>query len=192
VPQPLWPPSCQELVANGDFEEAALAPWKVTGEAALDAGVIYSGEQSLSLSGSPAGLGVASQLLTIPADATEATLFFALRIISEDPDFGSDPQDPFDDHLRVDFRSLSGETLVTLLRAGNTSDGGLNVPWDEYLYRLTPEDMQLLRGEGTVLLYFAADNNDDPEVTSFHVDQVRFCAGWGGMAPRLYVPLVTG
>jgi hypothetical protein len=187
----MWPPECQDLVINGDFEEPLLAPWKVTGEAALEDEVTYSGQRSLSLSGSPAALAEASQLLTLPADLSEATLFFALRVVSQDPDFGSDSQDPFEDHLKVSFRSAQGDTLISLLRAGNTSDGGADLPWDEYLYRLTPEDLQILRGEGIVLLHFMADNNDDAEITSFHVDQVRFCVAQSGLVPRLFVPLVV-
>ena len=189
-PQPLWPPYCQELVSNGDFEEAALTDWQFTGEAVLDEGVAYSGERSLQLAGAYGSTAEAWQLLTIPSDVTAATLFFAVRIHSDDGGFGSDPNDPFDDHLKASFRNLNGKPLISLLRAGNTSDGAPGLPWDEYLYRLTTDDLERLRYGGTVQLYFYADNNNDEQLTSFHVDLVRFCVGWEGMGPRVFVPLV--
>ncbi len=205
LPRPLWPPYCQELVSNGDFEETALTDWprlprlgrglgrgwQFTGEAVLDEGVAYSGERSLRLAGAYGSTAEAWQQLTIPSDVTAATLFFAIRIHSDDGGFGSDPNDPFDDHLKVSFRNLNGKPLISLLRAGNTSDGAPGLPWDEYLYRLTTDDLERLRYEGTVQLHFYADNNDDEETTLFHVDLVRFCAGWAGMGPRVFVPLVV-
>lgn len=194
LPQPLWPPNCRELVANGDFEEPVLTDWRVTGEAALDESVVYSGTRSLRLASTLASSGEAWQLLSVPSDVTAATLFFALRILSSDNGFGSDPSDPsdpFDDHLKASFRNINGKPLISLLRAGNTSDGAPGLPWDEYIYRLTLEDLQRLQQEGMVQLYFTADNNDDEEATSFHIDGVRFCAGWAGMGPRVFVPLVV-
>ncbi len=151
----------------------------------------YSGERSLRLAGAYGSTAEAWQLLTIPSDVTAATLFFAIRIHSDDGGFGSDPNDPFDDHLKASFRNLNGKTLISLLRAGNTSDGAPGLPWDEYIYRLTLEDLQRLQQEGMVQLYFTADNDDDEEATSFHIDGVRFCAGWAGMGPRVFVPLVV-
>ncbi|HUW12075.1 MAG TPA: S8 family peptidase [Anaerolineae bacterium] len=188
-PQPLWPPHCLELVGNGGFEDPLLALWQLGGEASLDKDVTYDGDRSLQISGTPDSSGETWQLLTLPSDATVATLFFAFRIISQDHGFGSDPNDPFDDRLTVGFRSTSGAPLVSLLRAGNSSDGAPGLPWDEYFYRLTAEDLELLRSEGVVQLHFAADNDGDEQVTLFHVDNVRFCAGWEGMRQRVFLPL---
>jgi len=190
-PQPLWPPYCQELVANGDFEGATLSPWEVAGEAALDEGVAYSGDRSLRLAGIRASTAEAWQWLQVPKDITAATLFFAFRIYNHDHDFGSDPRDPFDDHLKAWFRNMNGKPLIPLLRAGNTSDAVPDgLPWDEYFYRLTPEDLDRLRYAGLVQLYFYADNNDDDELTLFHVDGVRFCISRAGIQPWAFMPLV--
>ena len=190
-PLPLWPPYCQELLVNGGFEAAALTPWQVSGEAALDESVVYSGARSLRLAGVRDSTVEAWQPLSLPSDVTAATLFFALRIHSSDVDFGSDPHDPFDDHLKVYFRHLNGQPLIELLRAGNTSDGSPALPWDEYLYRLTAEDLDTLRYAGSVQLHFYADNNDDDATTLFYVDDVRFCVGREGMGPRVFVPLLV-
>jgi subtilisin family serine protease len=187
LPKPLWPPECQELIANGDFEEDELEPWQVEGEVALDEAVVFSGERALRLAGMPDGSASAFQLLDVPGHVREATLFFALRILSQDRGFGNDPMDPFDDHLKASFRDLGGGTLISLLRAGNTSDGGDDLPWDEYLYRLTEEDLDVLRAEETVQLHFAADNNADAQTTSFHIDEVRFCASWAEVEPRVFL-----
>jgi hypothetical protein len=190
VPQPLWPAGCSELLANGDFEDVSAAPWQVTGEATPDQSVAYSGGQSLRLASLPSGSGEAWQQVAVPPDVTAATLFFAVRILSDDAGFGSDPYDAFDDHLTASFRDGDGGTLIALLRAGNTSDGAPDLPWDEYIYRLTADDLDSLRREGTVQLHFAAGNDVDDAATSFHIDAVRFCAG--GMSPPLqvFVPLV--
>jgi len=190
-PQPLWPPDCQEVVVNGDFEAADLTPWQVAGEAALDESVAYSGVRSLRLAGLRASTATAWQRLSLPADTTAATLFFTVRILSSDDDFGSDPYDPFDDHLKADFRNVNGKPLIELLRAGNTSDGSPGLPWDEVLYRLTAEDLTTLRHAGPVQLHFYADNNDDDATTLFHVDDVRLCLGREGMRPRAFAPLVV-
>ena len=186
-PQQLWPPHCLELVANGGFEEPLLAPWQLEGEASLDKDVTYDGDRSLQMSGTPDSSAEAWQILTLPSDVSAATLFFAFRIVSQDHGFGSDPNDPFDDRLTASFRSTSGDPLVSLLRAGNSSDGAPGLPWDEYIYRLTAEDLELLRREEVVQLHFTADNDGDEELTSFHVDHVRFCAGWEGMRPRVFL-----
>jgi len=190
-PQPLWPPDCQEWVTNGDFEEASLTPWQVAGEATLDETVAHSGSRSLRLAGVPASTAEAWQWLTIPPDITAATLFFAFRIYNHDYDYGSDPNDPFDDHLKAWFRNMNGKPLIPLLRAGNTSDAAPDgLPWDEYIYRLTPEDLATLRHAGLVQLYFYADNNDDGETTIFHVDGVRFCVGGMVMERQVFLPLI--
>jgi len=189
-PKPMFPAYCQELVSNGNFERGDLLSWNLTGEAALDTDTVFRGDHSLLLTHTSSGSGEARQVIGIPSDSTEATLYFAIRILSDDPDFGSDPNDPFDDRIEVSFRDAGGEQIMSLLRAGNTSDGAPGLPWDEYLYRIPQADLETLKQQTPVQLHFEASNNDDAQTTSFHVDLVRFCVARAGYEPRIFLPVM--
>lgn len=182
-----WPPLCNELVQDGDFEAPVQTSWTLTGTAAVTATIAISGAHSLQLVGQPNGQGVASQLLTIPPDLHAATLYFGIRVDNDDRDFGVDPTWPGRDHLSVWLRTADGAPLLELMRAGNANFNlSAGLPWDRYLHILADDELALLRQAGQVQLWFYADNGADPTRTRFYIDDVRFCAAH---APA-YLPLL--
>ena len=67
-------------------------------------------------------------------------------------------------------------SVSSLLRTGNSADtAGDGLPWDRYLYRMQPADLQPLSALGTVDLVFTAGNDADAQPTSFWIDGVRLC-----------------
>ena len=92
----------------------------------------------------------------------EGTLWFAFRIESQDLGWGSTPQAPYDDWLTAEFRSPDGKLVSSLLRTGNSADTASDgLPWDRYLYRMQPADLQSLGALGAVDLVFTAGNDAD-------------------------------
>ncbi|RME85318.1 MAG: hypothetical protein D6775_03115 [Caldilineae bacterium] len=176
--QAVWPDFCIPLITDGDFETPLGTSWTLTGTAAITTTVSATGDHALFLAGAPQQQGAASQTFTIPTTADATTLAFALRVDNEDFDFGSDPTFPGRDHLSAWLRTADGQPLFELLRAGNADfyvASGL--PWDRYLHVLTADELDALKQNGPVQLWFYADNGPDERPTRFFVDDVRFCAG---------------
>jgi hypothetical protein len=121
----------------------------------------------------------------------EATLWFAYRIENQDKGWGSSPQAPYDDWLTAEFRATDGRVVSSLLRTGNSADTATDgLPWDRYLYRMQPVDLQPLGALGTVDLVFTAGNDADALPTSFWIDGVRLCMTWGDPPKRTYLPMI--
>lgn len=174
-PLEIWPAGCQELITDGDFEEG-LGGWQASGTAAIDATRVYTGSYAAHLPGGPSATGTLSRTVQLPANAFAGTLWFAYRIENQDYGWGTSPAWPFDDWLVAEFRTGEGQVIRELLRTGNSADSaGDGLPWDRYLYRLQPVDMQALRAAGSVSLVFRSQNDGDTLPTDFWVDSVRFC-----------------
>lgn len=179
----IWPDFCEELVQEGGFETDVATHWTLAGSTVITDILAATGDFSARLvaeSGQQGGLG---QWLLFPPDMHAATLAFNLRAESSDSNWGGDPTEPGQDHLRARFRSLTGTPILELLSASNI---GASPFWDEYLHVLTPDELALLRAEGGVELYFQAENDPSASATRFYVDNVRLCAGH---AP-IFMPLV--
>ena len=163
-----WPAGCQDLVADGDFE-AGLGSWQASGTWTVDATQAYSGTKAAHFTGGPNASGFLTRTLTLTQTNElgvisfphEGTLWFAFRIESQDGGWGSTPQAPYDDWLTAEFRSTDGKVVSSLLRTGNTADIAPGLPWDRYLYRMQPADLQSLGALGTVDLVFTAGNDAD-------------------------------
>lgn len=194
-PLDAWPAGCRDLIADGDFE-AGPGEWQMTGAWTVDATRAYSGTRAAHFVGGPAAAGVLTRTLTLtwgsrpvfdPA-ALAGVVWFAFRIENDDGGMGSSPQMPFDDWLTVEFRTLDGKPIASLLRTGNSADtASSGLVWDRYYYRLQSGDLMPLAAIGTVSLVFTAANDADALRTDFWVDAVRFCAA--GLPWRYYFPL---
>ena len=190
-----WPAGCQDLVTDGGFE-AGLGAWQASGAWTVDATQAYSGTKAAHFTGGPNASGFLTRTVTltqtnelgVTSFPHEGTLWFAFRIESQDGGWGSTPQAPYDDWLTAEFRSTDGKVVSSLLRTGNTADIAPGLPWDRYLYRMQPADLQSLGALGTVDLVFTAGNDADAAPTSFWIDAVRLCMT---TSRRLYLPLVT-
>lgn len=182
-PQPIWPPDCQNLIQGGSFETPDLSAWNLTGaitRTQSPAPTARLGQWAMRLAGQADTQAELWQTISIPITTTALTLEFSDRIETQDFNgWGSDKEDPHTDHFRAEFRDATGQSLFTLLRAGNQSDtGGSNLNWDDHLFPLAPADVRTLRSANTVQLYFYADNNAAPSPpTTFYVDGIRLCAG---------------
>jgi subtilisin family serine protease len=185
----IWPPLCNEVIAEGGFESPVQAAWAFTGTAAITGTVAMTGSHSLYLTGLPEQSGSASQSFTLPPDLHAATIFFGIRIENDDRNLGNDPTWPGRDRLSVWLRTADGAPLLELMRAGN-ADYNLasGLPWDRYLHVLAADELAALRqavaATGGLELWFQAENAADPLPTRFFIDNVRLCAS---RAP-LYLP----
>ncbi len=189
-PEPIWPPDCAELLQDGGFEMGGSA-WLLEGQAEVREGVAFEGTHALRLAGMSGASGKAWQTVHIPVTATAATLTFAYRIDNRDSGWSGDPQEPSQDRLRVDFQDSAGQPLIPLLRTGNMADTVSDgLPWDEYLYALTREDLATLRQAGEVRLNFYGDNGLDEWATDFYVDAVNLCVK-AERPYRHWLPLVS-
>lgn len=183
----IWPPLCNEIIHEGEFEAPVQAAWSITGTAEITSTVAMTGSHSLYLAGKPGQIGSAAQRFEVPSDLHAATLYFGIRVENDDRNLGDDPTWPGRDHLSGWLRTAAGEPLLELLRAGN-ADYNLasGLPWDRYLHIFSPDELALLRQTGSLELWFEAQNASDPLATRFYIDNVRLCANH---AP-VYLPLL--
>ncbi len=191
-PLEIWPAGCQELIPDGNFEDG-VGGWQASGAAAIDATHVYTGSYAAHFTGGPSAMGMLSRTLQLPANASEGALWFAYRIENQDYGWGTSPAWPFDDWLVAEFRTGEGQVIQELLRTGNSADSaGDGLPWDRYLYRLQPADLQVLGAAEGVSLVFSSQNDGDTLPTDFWVDLVRFCVASDSVMPgsyRYYVPI---
>ena len=178
-PLDIWPDGCWDLIPDGDFEGNS-GEWQFEGDAWIDSSFPYSGTVAAHFSGSPDSRGVMTRTVTLPADAQQGVLWFVYRISTYDSGWGTGPELPFDDVLRVELQRTNGELVQSLLRSGNTGDNSSDgLPWDFYLYRLRPEDLAPLVAEEKISLVFTATGDGDNYPTDYWVDDVRFCVHSG-------------
>jgi subtilisin family serine protease len=183
-------PGCQEVVANGGFEDD-LRAWEGAGAVTVDRVIRGEGAASAGFPGGPSARSVLTQTLTIPAEARLGVVKFLYRIERRDLGRGTTPEFPFDDWFVVELQSNEGERLAELLRTGNTADtSNSGLEWDEYLYRMTAQDVAVLREQGQVRLVFTAQNDSDSYPTNVWVDGVRICFDVSPVA-LTYLPLLT-
>lgn len=70
------PQADTQLLADGGFENASLAPWQAIGSPTIDATNKHSGAQSAHLGGSNSANDKLQQTVSIPADVSAATIDF--------------------------------------------------------------------------------------------------------------------
>jgi thermitase len=182
-PLEIWPPGCQELIPDGDFE-AELGEWQTSGSVCVDNTQAYLGTYAAHFPGGPDSHGVLTHTLDLPLSSgplsgpfpQAGSLDFAFRIENQDSGWGSTPPRPYDDWLTAEVRTDDGRLLGSFLRTGNSADAaGDGLPWDQFLYRLGREDFAALGAADSANLVFKAGNDSDQLPTDFWVDAVRFC-----------------
>lgn len=186
----VWPAGCRALIPDGDFEEG-LGEWQATGRVTVDTTRVYRGAYATRFTGGLSAAGTLSRNVSLPPGAAEGVLWFAYRIENLDRGWGIRPDWPFDDWLVAEFRTADNTLIQQLLRTGNSADtASSGLPWDRFLYRITPADMEALRVAGTVQLVFRFQNDQDTLPTDFWVDDVRFCVVEApALMYRYYLPL---
>ena len=151
-----------ELIVNGDFELGSSS-WTLSGgvTASTYASLSHSGSYYLWFGGAFNENDAGYQTITIPANATAATLSFYYNINSDEGT--SIAYDTFS----ATVRNTSGTVLATVLSRSNINkDGGAGNPYyHQQTFNLLPYVGQTIR------IYFSSVN-DSSKVTNFRVDDV--------------------
>jgi hypothetical protein len=150
------------LIVNGGFETGVASPWVVTGGANaysdLDGAVPRTGTYCLWLGGNPSEVDQAYQTVTIPVNATSATLAFYYTIYSEET--GSVVHDTF----TASIRNNSGGLLASVTNLSNVNqDASPN-------YHL--QNFNLLPYAGQSIRIQFDSSNNSTLITSFFIDDV--------------------
>lgn len=151
-----------ERLVNGGFEQGATGWAGTTGDINRWSGQPpYEGLYSAWMGGNAAAITeTLYQTVTIPADATVATLKFALHIDSADT--GTVANDLFS----VQIRSTTGALLRNLATYSNLNSTGSTTP----RYQIRTFDVSAFKGQ-TVRVFFTETENASLQ-TSFSVDSV--------------------
>lgn len=155
------PGGCRELVVNGGFEAATLAPWQESSAAGfplLDSFFVHSGSQSVWLGGYTNASDYLTQTLTLPAGATQAALQLWVQIDTTEANNAAAL-----DIFTVEIKDAAGNLLGTVASLSNQDH---SAAWSLRTYNVLAyagQTVQLvLHGAGSV------DNN----ITDFHVDDI--------------------
>jgi pimeloyl-ACP methyl ester carboxylesterase len=154
-----------ELIVNGGFESGSTG-WVLAGGAAVSSGggLARSGTAFLWLGGVEDEIDFGYQAVTIPANATTATLSFYWNIDSEEDAFF--PYDFFTITIRDSGNAILA-TVRTLSNMDQTAPG--NPFYSRQTFNLLPYAGQTIR------IHFASAN-DSSLVTNFRVDDVSIVA----------------
>jgi hypothetical protein len=159
-----------ELIQNGGFE-SGTANWTLGGGAIVDstAGYARSGSSYLFMGGLENEVDFCYQQITIPANATSATLSFYYNILTQD-----DPSAPYDT-FSATIRDTGNNVLATVLNRSNQNYDNAIGPshYHQQTFDLVPYAGQ------TILVYFASAN-DFSLPTSFNIDDVSVQVTTGG------------
>jgi hypothetical protein len=150
-----------ELISNGGFESGSTS-WTLSGGCSVTSlgGFARSGSSYLWLGGAVNEVDAAYQIITIPSNATSATLSFYWNINSLEGNTTAF------DSFSVTIRNTSNSVLasvVTLSNVNQTNPGNPN--YHQQTFNLLPYAGQTIR------IYFGS-SNDGSKVTNFRVDDV--------------------
>jgi hypothetical protein len=152
------PGGCGESLTNGGFE-SGQSPWIETssgGYQLIDGTRPHTGTRSAFLAGYNNGVDTIYQQVTIPSNATSATLTYWWNLSTQEACCT-----PYD-YMYAQVRNTSGTVLATLQTLNNT---GPQNTWTRSTFNL------LAYAGQTVRIYFRA-TNDVSLPTSFFVDDV--------------------
>jgi hypothetical protein len=170
--QAVAPQATEQLVQNGGFEGATLAPWASSGSPTLDPGTSHSGAQSALLGGDNLSHDELSQLLTLPATISEVTIDFWYRFATSEtfPGVDSFCYGLWDSALQQPY----------LERCGDPAAIG-NVDWTHEVYTLTAEERLGVAGKSLSLYLFIDTDFSDP--SQAWVDDVAMTVAGEGELP---------
>jgi subtilisin family serine protease len=170
--QAIAPQATTQLVQNGGFESATLAPWDTFGNPTLDPDIKHSGAQSAHLGGDDNKNDQIIQLLTIPADAADVTLDFWYRLDTVEAFPGADSfcYGLWDTTLQQSYL----ETCLDFASVGSQD-------WTHLVYTLTASERLAVAGSSLALAIYATTDFSDP--SQAWVDDVALTAVESGIAP---------
>jgi hypothetical protein len=150
-----------ELIVNGGFESGVATPWTVAGGADVYSGFGHSGTYYLWLGGVVNEVDSAYQTVTIPANATSATLSFYYNVSSQEGTSGAF------DTFTATVRTTGNALLATVISLSNMDQdpGPGNPYYHQVTYNLLPYAGQTIR-----IQFDSA--NDLTRFSSFFVDDV--------------------
>jgi hypothetical protein len=150
-----------ELIVNGGFESGSTG-WTLSGgvSASASGGFAHSGTYFLYLGGAVNENDAAYQTITIPANATAATLSFYYNINSLEGNTVAY------DTFSATIRNTSGTILATVINLSNINQTS---PGNPYYYQQT---YNLLPYAGQTIRIYFTSINDSAKVTNFRVDDV--------------------
>jgi len=154
------PPTCINLVVNGDFEQgwSNPDPWVLGGFTEISRQRPHSGYYGVWMGGYKNADDTLYQLVTIPADSLETvTLRYWWNMDSLDDD-----ETPYD-YLYVTLQTADGEPLAELEALNNT---GVRDTWVQSTFDLSEYSGMSLR------IHFHCTGNEQ-FITSFFLDDVE-------------------
>jgi hypothetical protein len=169
-----------QLVQNGGFENATLAPWASIGDPGIDPVTRHSGAQSARLGGADFSDDELFQQLSIPADAAEITIDFWYRLATSEA-FAE--ADSFCYGLWD-----SAQQQSHLERCKDVAAIG-SVDWTQEVYTLTAGERQDVAGKSLLLyIYITTDFSDPSQVW---VDDVALMVEGGEPSQPTVTPTET-
>ncbi|MCU6498061.1 CehA/McbA family metallohydrolase [Rugamonas sp. A1-17] len=153
------PPTATQLIVNGGFESGAASWTATSGVISNDSGqAAHGGSYKAWLDGyGSAHTDTLYQTVTIPADATSATLAFWLKVVSDETTTSTAY-----DTLKVQVRSGANAVLATLATYSNLNKGST--------YVQKSFDLSAYKGQ-TVRIYFEGVEGSTVS-TAFLIDDV--------------------
>jgi hypothetical protein len=139
------PQASAQLLLNGDFENATLTPWSTIGNPAIDTSVKHSGAQSAHLGGNNNADDELQQTLSIPADASAATIDFWYQLNTSETVPGSDAfcYGLWDASVQTNYLEECGDFAVI----GSTG-------WIHKTRPLTPGELANVVGQPVVFIFY--------------------------------------
>ena len=180
------PPTCFNLVVNGDFEQGVSEPdpWVLGGHAEVSDERPHNGYFGVWMGGYQNADDTLYQLVSIPDDAVTVTFRYWWNMHSLD-----DAETPYD-YLHVKLQTADGQPLAEVETLDNT---GVRNAWTQSAF-----DLSAYKGSSLRLLFHCTGN--ELFITSFFLDDVELevCGDFETPTPtatpalveRRYLPLV--
>jgi hypothetical protein len=147
------PQADTQLLANGGFENASLAPWQTIGSPTIDATNKHGGAQSAHLGGSDSADDELQQTVSIPADVSAATIdfWYQFNTVETLPGFDTFCYGLWDVARATNYLEECGDFAVI----GSTS-------WVHKTRALTSNELSRIAGKSVVVGFYLSTDSDLP------------------------------
>jgi hypothetical protein len=168
------PQASAQLLLNGGFENATLAPWDTFGVPTLDTSVKHSGAQSGHLGGDNLADDELQQTLSIPADASDATIDFWYQLNTSEPIPNSDRfcYGLWDTSLQTSYLRKCGDFALL----GSTG-------WTHETHALTPGELASVAGQSVVFVFYVVTDFGVPSEAWVDDAALNVTTPGGGTTP---------
>ncbi len=173
------PQANAQLLGNGGFENATLTPWDTFGSPTIDTSVKHSGARSGHLGGSDNADDELQQTLSIPADASAATIDFWYQLNTNEFVTNSDRfcYGLWDISLQTSYLQQCGDFAVL----GSTG-------WTHVTRALTPGELASVAGQSVVFVFYVWTDSSLPSEAWVDDAALNVTTSGGGTTPS---PTVT-